>query len=521
MYILKITVAQGEKPSLSCDFEDKELCGWTHDLNHDFDWRRENHNTPSGAIGTGPSYDHTKGIGEDGYYMYIESSSRNENDTARLISPVYDKVDTEVCFEFYYHMFGATTGSLRAYVKKISENWNLDPKKAFFSMSGNQGDRWYRAFHRLGIIDDEFQIIIEGVRGPGYISDIAIDDVKLIPNCTVEENDAVATTTEGTTSITEMIQIVDTCDNRCGQKEPISHNVYHLTCDCDATCFDNNRCCPDYLDHCAFSTTDAIETTTSTEPPNINVNKTRPLETTAAPVKTTANSQPPRFVSDDTSKYNKTVITSTTLPAPSISTKRLTKAATITTISPRPNTRPTIKIETPPRTTIIRKVFTRLTTKVTTTAPTLKLYSRRSTIKPTKQTTKMSLPIKTAEEESNDIMEFMPPYPESKSTSAFPDDESSKEYWSDEYENVDSPGLINFSETEKLSVRTISDTHYNLALILICGSGLVMLVSAIAFIVIRRQECFKRRIHFSNNGDSQSDVRFLTNNEELDFTYEL
>lgn len=92
--------------------------------------------------------------------MYIESSSRNENDTARLISPVFDALDTEVCLEFFYHMFGATIGSLRVFVKKYSDTWILEPKRAVFSKSGNQGDRWYRSFHNLGIMDEDFQVSV-------------------------------------------------------------------------------------------------------------------------------------------------------------------------------------------------------------------------------------------------------------------------------------------------------------------------------------------------------------------------
>jgi hypothetical protein len=39
--------------------------------------------------------------------MYIESTSRLENDTARLMSPIYDaSLVNDGCFSFYYHMFG-------------------------------------------------------------------------------------------------------------------------------------------------------------------------------------------------------------------------------------------------------------------------------------------------------------------------------------------------------------------------------------------------------------------------------
>lgn len=55
-----------------CDFESEDLCGWTHDQNHDFDWRRHNFATPSGHVGTGPAFDHTLGPGHDGKsFSYI------------------------------------------------------------------------------------------------------------------------------------------------------------------------------------------------------------------------------------------------------------------------------------------------------------------------------------------------------------------------------------------------------------------------------------------------------------------
>lgn len=90
--------------------------------------------------------------------MYIESSSRFENDTARLISPVYDKTDNETCFEFYYHMYGSSTGTLRVYLKKANDSWELDSENVFFSKSGNQGDEWFRSFNALGPIDQDFQV---------------------------------------------------------------------------------------------------------------------------------------------------------------------------------------------------------------------------------------------------------------------------------------------------------------------------------------------------------------------------
>lgn len=96
-------------------------------------------------------------------------------------------------------------GTLRAYVKKRSDPWPLKPGDAIFSQSGNKGNVWLRQITDLGPIPEDFQvrvvknnffsywmecwlqIILEGVRGKGYVSDMAVDDVRLIPNCNVDD----------------------------------------------------------------------------------------------------------------------------------------------------------------------------------------------------------------------------------------------------------------------------------------------------------------------------------------------
>lgn len=42
------------------------MCGWSHDLNHDFDWTRQQYKSQSGTIVTGPSFDHSLGIDKAG-----------------------------------------------------------------------------------------------------------------------------------------------------------------------------------------------------------------------------------------------------------------------------------------------------------------------------------------------------------------------------------------------------------------------------------------------------------------------
>lgn len=92
-----------------------------HDADHDFDFERRNgHNNRTVSLQTGPSADHSTGIPFHGHYMVINTNLEVYTKTARLISPLY-KIDAEkICFEFYYHMYGISVGTLRVYAKPES-----------------------------------------------------------------------------------------------------------------------------------------------------------------------------------------------------------------------------------------------------------------------------------------------------------------------------------------------------------------------------------------------------------------
>ena len=67
--------------------------------------------------------------------MYIETSSpRRPGDKAGLISPKL-RFSGNMCLHFYYHMYGATIGSLTV---KINN-------KPVLSASGNKGNKWLKA----------------------------------------------------------------------------------------------------------------------------------------------------------------------------------------------------------------------------------------------------------------------------------------------------------------------------------------------------------------------------------------
>lgn len=114
----------------------------------------------------------------------MESSfPRSYYDIARLYSPFYQHLEhTQVaCFQFYYHMYGASIGTLRIFIKEEDQNTPLEPS---WEATGNQGEQWL-----IGQIEirpenvfflKPFQIIIEGVVGLGHQGDIAIDDLSLV-----------------------------------------------------------------------------------------------------------------------------------------------------------------------------------------------------------------------------------------------------------------------------------------------------------------------------------------------------
>lgn len=159
-------------PQNFCDFE-LDTCQWTNALSgDDFDWQRDNGGTPSQI--TGPKVDHTRGDSL-GHYMFIETSGSNRRvgEKAWLVSD-YQDPRTAVCLSFWYHMYGAGIGSLNIYTKLVKGT----NKVLKWTSSGNQGNIWKYATVDVPS-NNQYTIIIEGVRGGNYTGDIAVDDVRI------------------------------------------------------------------------------------------------------------------------------------------------------------------------------------------------------------------------------------------------------------------------------------------------------------------------------------------------------
>ncbi|WP_431133207.1 reprolysin-like metallopeptidase [Psychroserpens mesophilus] len=154
---------------------DSGLGDWSQPTGDDGNWIEDNNGTPSGN--TGPSDDITEG----GNYLFIEASSNGStgeigaNATAILESPCFDLNGlTEATLSFYYHMFGADTGTLEVELS----NDNGASWINIFSITGNQGDVWNVENIDLALYHNQnIKLRFIGTTGDGFASDMAIDHI--------------------------------------------------------------------------------------------------------------------------------------------------------------------------------------------------------------------------------------------------------------------------------------------------------------------------------------------------------
>ncbi|XP_076003138.1 apical endosomal glycoprotein [Genypterus blacodes] len=154
----------------SCSFEDG-LCLWLQGAEDELDWQLKS--GPTETPNTGPAGDHTTGSGK---YIHIESSlpSAPGNVAQMKTSLLPPTGESGYCFTFWYHMFGATVGSVRMILQ------TTDPltKTVVWQKAGNQGDEWQRVQSHM-TSQRVHQLILEASVG-GEAGDIAIDDIALM-----------------------------------------------------------------------------------------------------------------------------------------------------------------------------------------------------------------------------------------------------------------------------------------------------------------------------------------------------
>ncbi|EOD39066.1 hypothetical protein EMIHUDRAFT_109089 [Emiliania huxleyi CCMP1516] len=147
---------------LSCDFE-VGTCAWTDTAPDGYSWWRTIGGT--GSSNTGPSGDHATGLG---YYLYTEASSRF-NKLHQLESPLFS-LQQKATLSFFYHMYGSDMGTLSFEAYNSETGWS-----SLWSRAGDQGNSWLDA--AVVLPASTTQVRFNGRTGPGYRSDMALDDI--------------------------------------------------------------------------------------------------------------------------------------------------------------------------------------------------------------------------------------------------------------------------------------------------------------------------------------------------------
>lgn len=149
------------------------LNGWGNNPSNSFDWFVNTGGTTSGQ--TGPSGDTTTSSGA-GNYIYYEATNVPQGEEGSVFSGCLDINNlNKPELKFFYHMSGIEMGELHL---DININGFLI-KDIMPSISGDQGSGWIEQTIDLTPYRGDVRIVFRAIRGTGYRSDIAIDQVSI------------------------------------------------------------------------------------------------------------------------------------------------------------------------------------------------------------------------------------------------------------------------------------------------------------------------------------------------------
>lgn len=396
-----------------CDFETDDICGWTFEPKEGLEWKRVMAANVFTTFKTGPRHDHTTLTANGGHYMLMESLSRQYNPIT-LTSPIYEReisLKTACCFQFYYFMYGAGVGELLVVIKPVSLTLNelilSRPDLIKFQKNGNQNNIWNENHFNIEELNEDFQIVFVAKSGRGQLSDIAVDDVRLLTGEDCKKLDKKhiddMSEEEYDTTTYESLYDIQSCAGRCSDSfgNGLVRSSGHLKglCNCDIDCEDNETCCPDFKIVCLseifaelYTNTVVEETTKENIQPFIYSTKvTQPTTTVATSTTSTTHKTTTSTTTQKTTPTTPTTVKTTPTPSPTT-----TKTVKTTTMIPRTTamrttaTTPTTTRRIPPTTTIrttVRTKPTTTTTTVSTTTTTPKTTTTTASVFTTKITT--------------------------------------------------------------------------------------------------------------------------------------
>jgi hypothetical protein len=144
--------------------------GWANSQFDSHDWYVNTGGTLSGQ--TGPTGDNTSGSGN---YIYLEATNLN-NLEASLFSKCFDiNLLNSPELSFFYHMSGIEMGEL--HVDIVINGFTI--QDIITPISGDQGASWNLMTVDLTPFKGIVKVVLRGITGNGYRSDIAIDDFSI------------------------------------------------------------------------------------------------------------------------------------------------------------------------------------------------------------------------------------------------------------------------------------------------------------------------------------------------------
>ncbi|XP_056157070.1 neuropilin-2a [Lampris incognitus] len=156
------TTVAGSSPSDGvCDF-DHGLCGWTNNSRAPLLWSLHQHELNS--------------------YLYMEASSKTQQQQARLLSPVVGADTGPLCLLFSYQLWGEAQGNLRVLLQDVHHEETL-----LWELKGDQGPLWKEGRTVLPRSPKDFQVVMEGFFDHSTKGYISIDNIVISSSTPLED----------------------------------------------------------------------------------------------------------------------------------------------------------------------------------------------------------------------------------------------------------------------------------------------------------------------------------------------
>ncbi|XP_005306110.1 neuropilin-2 isoform X2 [Chrysemys picta bellii] len=160
----------------NCNFDlPEDLCGWSNDPETDYTWSF--HSRSTWFSNSGPS---TGSLPESKSYLRPQSSGGREEQHTRLLSPMIYLPRSAVCMVFQYQASGGSGIMLQVWREASQE------KKLLWIISEDQGDEWKEGRIILPSYDMAYRIVFDGVIRKGDSGEIAIDDIRIGSDISLE-----------------------------------------------------------------------------------------------------------------------------------------------------------------------------------------------------------------------------------------------------------------------------------------------------------------------------------------------